>query len=333
MKFDIDKAAKKSVRAVFYETPILPLLIIVFAGACLFIPNFATAYNLKNVLLQSADILIIACGVTFVVLNGGIDFSATSILTLGSVVGAYIMALSPLASTPAISIPAAIIVMAGMGVVIGAINGFSVTVLKIPSFIATLATQLAVSGIAVFFTSTVSDKASISGLPEAFFVLGGTGKFFFVPVAISLLIWGFSHWLLKYSVYGRRIYAIGVNPKASFISGISVKKTIFAMMVLSGLFAGIASVIATARNQVGVSSLGDKMFITIIASIIVGGNSTSGGFGGFKHTLYGVLFITILNNTMNLLGVEWYVIMIIQGLLIVVAAMMDYVLNKRRKTN
>lgn len=333
MKFNFERMTKKSLMATIYETPILPILIVVFVGACLFIPSFASIYNLKNLLLQSSDTLIIACGVTFVVLNGGIDFSATSILTLGSVVGAYIMALSPLASNPLLSIPVAILTMALIGLLIGSINGFSVTILKMPSFIATLATQLAVTGIAVLFTSTVSDKASISGLPDAFFILGGSENLFFVPVGISLVIWFISHWLLKYTIFGRRIYAIGVNPKASYISGIPVKKTIFTVMVLSGLFAGLASVIATARNQVGVSSLGDKMFITIIASIIVGGTSTSGGFGGIKHTLYGVLFITILNNTMNLLGIEWSVIMIVQGVLIISAAMTDYLLKRRIRTN
>lgn len=315
------------------DTPIFPILIISFLLSIIFVPYFFTVYNLKNYLLQSVDLLIISCGVTFVVLNGGIDFSVTSILTLGSVVGAYIMALSPISGTPALSIPVAIVLMIGIGAITGLINGFAVTRLKMPSFITTLATQLVVLGIAVYFTSIVSETASISGLPEVFFVFGGEGKYFPVPLLIAFVIWLFSHWLLSRTIFGRRVYAIGVNPKVSHISGIPVKKTIMYMMLICGLYAGVASIIATARNQVGMSALGDKMFITIIASVIVGGTSTSGGFGGVHKTLLGVLFITLINNTMNLLGVGWYTIMIILGILIILSALTTYIFqNQKTKT-
>lgn len=312
------------------DMPILPLLVGSFLLAITFVPHFCTVYNLKNYLLQSADLLIISCGLTFVVLNGGIDFSVTSVLTLGSVLGAYIMALSPLAGSPALSIPVAILAMMAVGLLVGLVNGLSVTRLRMPSFVATLATQLIVLGLAVQFASLVSDTASIAGLPEAFFVLGGEGRYFFVPILIAFSVWLFSHWLLARTIFGKRVYAIGVNPKASFISGVPVKKTIVQLMIISGLFAGIASIVATARNQVGMPSLGDKMFLTTIASVIVGGTSTSGGFGGMGKTLLGVLFITLLNNAMNLLGVDWEVIMIVLGALIVVSAAGGYLLNHRQ---
>lgn len=312
------------------DMPILPLLVASFLLAIAFVPHFCTVYNLKNYLLQSADLLIISCGLTFVVLNGGIDFSVTSVLTLGSVLGAYIMALSPLAGSPALSIPVAILAMMAVGLLVGLVNGLSVTRLRMPSFVATLATQLIVLGLAVQFASLVSDTASIAGLPEAFFVLGGEGRYFFVPILIAFFVWLFSHWLLARTIFGKRVYAIGVNPKASFISGVPVKKTIVQLMIISGLFAGIASIVATARNQVGMPSLGDKMFLTTIASVIVGGTSTSGGFGGMGKTLLGVLFITLLNNAMNLLGVGWEVIMIVLGALIVVSAAGGYLLNHRQ---
>lgn len=313
--------------------PILPLLIVSFVLAIFFVPHFFSVYNLKNYLLQSADLLIISCGLTFVVLNGGIDFSVTSILALGSVVGAYIMALSPLAGQPTLSIPIAILAMMSIGVLVGLLNGLSVVKLKMPSFVATLATQLIVLGLAVQFASMVSESSSITGLPEAFFVLGGEGEYFLVPILIAFSIWLISNWLLNRTIFGKRVFAIGVNPKASFISGIPVKKTIIMLMVISGLLAGIASIIATARNQVGMASLGDQMFLTTIASVIVGGTSTSGGFGGVNKTLLGVLFITLLNNTMNLLGVGWYTIMIVLGVLVVVSAMSSYVLNHRKRVS
>jgi len=324
---------KRTVVHVLRDMPILPLLLVSFVLAACFVPHFFTLYNLKNYLLQSADLLVISCGLTFVVLNGGIDFSVTSVLALGSVVGAYIMAESPLAPTPATSIPVAILAIMGIGLIVGFINGLSVTRLKMPSFVATLATQLIVLGIAVQFASMISETSSIDGLPEAFFVLGGGGKFFIVPILIAFSIWLFSHWLLTCTLFGKRVFAAGVNPRASYISGIPVKRTIVWLMVISGLFAGIASIIATARNEVGMASLGDKMFLTTIASVIVGGTSTAGGFGGVHKTLLGVLFITLINNAMNLLGVGWYTIMIVLGILIIISAMSSYVLNRRARSD
>jgi ribose transport system permease protein len=196
-----------------------------------------------------------------------------------------------------------------------------------PSFIASLATQLIFLGIAILFTSTVTDKTSIGGLPEAFFVLGGTGHYFFLPILISVLVWLVTYWMLKYTIFGHHLYAVGTNPKVAHISGISVNRIIMRIMILSGLFASIASIIITARNQVGISSLGDKMFITIIASVIVGGTSTSGGTGGVKQTLFGVLFITLLNNTMNLLGIGWYTIMLVLGFLILLSGIISFGVN------
>ena len=320
---------QRKVWPVFREMPILPLLLLSLIGAMLFVPYFCSVGNLRNYLLQSSDLLIISCGLTFVVLNGGIDFSVTSILTLGSVVGAYIMALSPLAPTPSISIPVAIAAMMGIGLLVGTANGLAVTRLKMPSFVATLATQLVVGGLAVQFTSMVSTSSSITGLPEGFFVLGGEGRFFFVPILIALSVWLFSWWLLERTLFGKRVYAIGVNPKASFISGLPVKRTIVLLMVISGVLAGLASVIATARNQVGMSSLGDKMFLTTIACVIVGGTDTSGGHGGVMKTLLGVLFVSLLNNALNLLGVGWHTMMIVLGGLILLSAITSYLLKGR----
>jgi ribose/xylose/arabinose/galactoside ABC-type transport system permease subunit len=239
--------------------------------------------------------------------------------------------LSEVAANPLISIPLAIIAMLMIGLIVGTINGISITILKMPSFIATLATQLAFSGIAVLFTSMVTEKTAISGLPEPFFAFGGSGEFFIVPILIALVMWGFSYWLLKYTKFGNSIYAIGVNPRTAFISGINVKKVIFTLMILSGLFASVASVLATARNQVGLPSLGDKMFIGIMAAVIVGGTSTAGGFGGFKQTLLGVLFVTLITNALNIMGVQWFTVMIIQGALILVSTMAGTMFSKREK--
>jgi len=306
---------------------ILLLFLLMFGAAALFAPGFLSLFNIKNLLLQSVDIMVISVGVTFVLLNGGIDFSCVAVLALGSVFGAYVMAQSALAHTP-LAIPAGILVMVGIGLLMGALNGFSVVVLKMPSFIATLATMMAGSGVAVWFTSLVAEKASIIGLPEPFFILGGDQGYILLPVIITLVLVLLAHWLLSTTLFGRWIYAVGTNPRAAFISGMPVKRTVFMLMLLSGLCAGIQSVLATARNQAGIPTLGDRVFIDIVASIIIGGTSVFGGSGSIVKTVYGVLFITLLNNVVNILGIEWYVISLIKGILVLVAAFID-VFSKR----
>ncbi len=318
------------VKAFIQSNTIFLLLILAFIVSAIFVPHFTSSYNLKNFLLQSTDLLLVATGLTFIVLNGGIDFSVTSVLALGSVVGAYIMALSPLSATPVIAIPVAVIVMIAIGGTVGAVNGVAVTILKIPSFIATLSTQLIFSGLAILFTKKVASRTSIFGLPESFFVLGGEGKAFLVPIIIALFFTVLAYWILEYTRFGRHILSVGTNPKASFISGVPVKRVIFTLCLLSGLYAGIASVVLTARNQAGISSMGDSMFISIIASIVIGGTSILGGSGGFKQTLLGVLFITLINNVMNLMGIPWFITMIVQGLMILFAALSDFIIKSRK---
>lgn len=323
---------RTGVRIFLYENPIFPVVILVFAAAVVGVPNFATLYNFKNLLLQLTDVLVAACGVTLVVLNGGVDFSSTSVLTLGSVTGAYIVVLSPIASNSALSVAAAILFMLALGAAIGGINGFASTKLKMPTFIATMTTQFAFSGIAVLIASSATGKTSINGLPEAFKIIGGKGDFFWVPVLISLLVWFMIDFMLRKTKLGRSIYAIGINQKASEISGVPVKKTIVTIMVISGVLAGIEGMILTGRNMAGLSSLGNNMFIIIIACIAVGGTSTAGGFGGVRQTLLGVVFIVVINNAMNLLGFDWTTIMIIQGIIIIAASFIGQMLTEQKKS-
>jgi ribose transport system permease protein len=314
-------------RSLALSESILLLLLLMFGAAALFAPGFLSLFNIKNLLLQSVDIMVISVGMTFVLLNGGIDFSCVAVLALGSVFGAWTMAQSPVAHTP-LAIPLGILVMVGVGLLVGAINGLAVVVLKMPSFIATLGTMMVGSGVAVWFASLVAEKASIIGLPESFFILGGDQGYILLPVVIALALVLVAHWLLSTTLFGRWIYAVGTNPRAAFVSGMPVKRTVFLLMLVSGLFAGIQSVLATARNQAGIPSMGDRVFIDIVASIIIGGTSVFGGSGSAIKTVYGVLFITLLNNVVNLLGIEWYVISLIKGILVLIAAFID-VFSKR----
>ena len=123
---------------------------------------------------------------------------------------------------------------------------------------------------------------------------------------------------------------MGTNPKAAHISGIKVKKTVFWMFMLCALFAAVESILLTARNQAGMSNLGSTMFLNIVSAVVIGGTSVSGGFGGVRQTFLGSLFIVLINNAMNLIGVEWYTIMLVQGLLILLATILDYMVKNSR---
>ena len=306
---------------IFKNYQIIYAVIIIFVFALLFVPNFATLRNLTSLSLQVTDLLIIALGVTFTVLNGGLDFSATSILALSSIVGAYIMALSPMGGS-LLAIPVAIVVMVLLGGLVGTINGFSVTWLKMPSFIVTLSMQLVVSGVAIYISSQVSTMASIANLPTAFNHIGGN-RYFFIPIIIAAAVFFFTDWLITRNIFGRYVLYVGSNPRTANISGIKVRRTIFMLFLLSGLYAGMQSILLTARNNAGISSLGSRVFIDVMAAIIIGGTSIFGGKGGARNTLLGVIFIVIIGNIMNLYGLDWFVATLVKGIIIILAALLD----------
>jgi ribose/xylose/arabinose/galactoside ABC-type transport system permease subunit len=314
------------IRNIISENSMGVFFAVVFIFSAIFVKGFFTTYNILNYLLNTATLFVVACGVTFVVLNGGIDFSATAVVTMGSVFGAYIMVKSPFGGT-FLGLIIGVLTIIMIGIIFGIINGFSVIVLKMPSFIATLAIMMVGNGISVWFASVAYDKASLTGLPEEFLILGGRGNHLYIPILITIAILIFSHWLLKYTLFGRQIYSIGTNPKASFISGIPVKKTVFILFILSGLYAAFASILYTAKNGAGIPTLGDKIFIDIAAAIVLGGTSIAGGRGGAKQTLYGALFVMLIDNVMNLMGITWYVITLVKGILILIATTIE-ILNR-----
>lgn len=311
------------------DYPIILFVLLAILFGVLFVPHFVSAYNVKNICLQLCDLLVIACGYTFVELNAGTDLSCTSVLATGSIVGSYVM-IFLLNSNPILSTVVGILVMLLIGAIFGAINGFAVTKLKMPSFISSMATMLVGAAFATWFASAICGKTSIGGLPEAFTVLGGAGKYFFVPIIIALLMWLLADFLLKKTKFGRDVYSVGTNPKAAFISGIHVKKTVFWMFMISGLYAAVESILLTARNQAGMSNLGSTMFLNIVSAVVIGGTSVSGGFGGVRQTFLGAVFIVLINNAMNLIGVEWYTIMLVQGLLILLATVIDFLVKNSR---
>lgn len=321
----------KQIKKIYESVDAIVWFIVVFLVVVIFaVPNFATVYNMKNILSQSCVLLTVACGVHFAVLNGGVDFSSTSVIALTSVVGASIMSeTSGLLAGRWYAVPAAILAMIGIGVVFGAVNGFAVTVLKMPSFIATMATQLIGLGIAVIY----SEGKTIGGLPEAFTSFGSGTFAGVIPkvLILAVLVAVITHIVCSRTLYGRRLYSVGTNPKAALISGIPVKKTIFSIFVISGICSAVAGIIMMGQMESGASSYGTTLFNDIMGSIIVGGTSPAGGTGKIPNTVLGAVLIILINIALNLLNTPYFIITMIKGLIILFAASMEVMRKSKQR--
>lgn len=304
---------------ILQENSIIAAVLLYVAIALLCIPNFAAANNLNSLVVQISDIVIAACGMTFVMLNGSIDFSVIAIMNLSSAVGALIMSRTDgyLANAP-YGYLAAIVAMIAIGAVVGTINGLAVTKLKMPSFIATMTTMLMFNGLAL----VVTQSRSIGNLPAEFLYLG-SGKLFGVvpmPVLIALIVVIICIYILKYTTFGRKIYATGSNPTASFVSGIEVKKCVFSLFVICGVLSGVASVVLTARTAAGVPYIAKNSLLDIVAAVMIGGMHPQGGKGTVEGTMLGALMIAAINNSLNFTGLDYYWITAIKGALVLLVA-------------
>lgn len=300
---------------------ILWFLLIYVVVCFLFVPRFATAYNIKNVFSQVCVLLTATCGVHYTVLNGGVDFSTTSIIALTSVVGASIMSETQgLLAGQWYAVPLALVIMLLIGLLFGLINGLSIITFKMPSFIVTMAMQMIGAGLALLYTK----GKTIGGLPESFTKLGtgaiGVFPYSLVFTAIVVLV---TNTILNKTKLGRQIYSVGTNPKTSLISGIPVKKTILKLYIVSGVCAALAGILMIAQMESGASGFASNMFIDIMSSIIIGGTSPVGGHGKITDTVMGVFLVILINVSMNLLGVPWVVISIVKGVIILLCACID----------
>jgi ribose/xylose/arabinose/galactoside ABC-type transport system permease subunit len=212
-----------------------------------------------------------------------------------------------------------VVVMLGIGAAIGCLNGLIITRLKMPSFIATMSTSLIFSGFALWYT----ESATIGGLPKPFLLIGnGRPLGIPFPILIMAVVLTISAYILHRTILGRRIFAVGTNHMASRISGIAVKKTIFTLFVFSGILASIGTIVMTSKSGAGIPSMGKFMLMDIVGAVVIGGTAVTGGQGNMLGTAIGAVLIIVLNNSLNLLGVEWYIINAIKGAMIIAVALL-----------
>lgn len=289
-------------------------------------PIFPTWDNLRNIFKNMMPLLVIAIGQTVVLITGGIDLSVTSVVAFTSVAGASVMTLDGgwLAGSP-LAAPAAILIMAALGVVFGLINGTAITRFHMPPFIVTLTMMMVVSGAAIWVTRSLP----IYNLPVAF-TMWGKGSLFGIPFSVFIvgIVMVIIHLMLSRTLPGKWIYAIGRNVKASEISGVAVNKTLMLVYVISALCGVIGSILLTGRLETGSPVMAQNMFLDVIGAAVIGGTSLFGGKGKVVWTLFGVLFITLIDNSLNLLGLSYFTIMMIKGAIILFAALLDALRTK-----
>jgi ribose/xylose/arabinose/galactoside ABC-type transport system permease subunit len=297
-------------------------LVLILCGALAltlapFAPGLLSIGNLNNVVANLLPLLVVAVGQTIVLIVGGIDLSATATIALASVIGgmAANMETGWFAGQP-FATPLAILLMLLLGAAIGGFNGFAVTKLRMPAFMVTLTTMMFVSGLAIWLTRS----KNISGLPTTFTMLGDR---IWIVLLVASTLAGFAHFMLAHSLFGRWLHAVGYNARAAFVSGVPVDRVIMGAYVVSGVMAAAASVLYTARLETASPVLGQRMLLDVIGATVIGGTSLFGGKGKVVWTLFGALFLTLLDNGLNLIGLSHFSIMMVKGAVIVLAALLD----------
>ncbi|MCA1065219.1 ribose ABC transporter permease [Rossellomorea sp. AcN35-11] len=294
--------------------PVLGLIVITII-LTIMSPNFFTVDNMFNVLRQVSVNALIAFGMTFIILTGGIDLSVGSILALASAITAGLLAsgMDPILA-----------VMIGLlsGALMGLVNGLIITKGKVAPFIATLATMTIFRGLTLVYT----DGRPITGLSEAVsFQMLGKGYFFGIPFPVVTMIAAYFilFFILRKTTFGRGVYAIGGNEEASLLSGLKVDRLKMGVYSLTGLLSALAGIILTSRLNSAQPTAGASYELDAIAAVVLGGTSLSGGRGWIFGTLIGALIIGFLNNGLNLLNVSSFYQQVVKGGVILLAVLLD----------
>jgi ribose transport system permease protein len=281
---------------------------------------FLTRQNLQNIVTQIGPVAVAATGVTFVLLCAEIDLSIASVATFAGVISAYFWVGTGL------DLGAwGILVAVTAAAVIGLINGFFVAYVRIPSFMMTLAMLSIAAGLAIF----VSKGRVISPVPTILRDLGGAGNRVFGMPVIGLVALGslvIGDLVLSYTKFGRYVYMTGGNREAAEMSGINTRRIVMYALMISGLTAGLAGMLALGRLSSANPSAGGDLLINTIAAVVLGGTSLFGGEGGMKNTLLGLLIFAVLSNGLNLMpDISFYFKQALQGVILVGALLLNVV--------
>ncbi|SEQ26336.1 monosaccharide ABC transporter membrane protein, CUT2 family [Faunimonas pinastri] len=294
------------------------VLILLLVIATILSPHFLSVRNLLNVLRGSSMVGIVSIGMTFVILNRGID------LSVGSIVGVSAALMAGFASDTPV---AWILLPLVAGVVLGAVNGWMITGLRLQPFIATLGMMIFARGLVYIYTN---GSTIVPEDPTDAFSFLGSGYIGMIPTPVILfaLVAIGAALVLGRTIFGREVYAVGANEEAARLAGIRVQRNRVLVYVISGLLAAIAGIVLTSRLSVADPNGGNLFELDAIAAVLIGGTTFDGGRGGVGGTIIGVLILAFLSNLLNLMGVSPYSQMLLKGVIIVAAVVVSELRNR-----
>lgn len=311
---------KELMRTISQTAGMLPVLIVICILFAFLSDKFLTTNNLVNVVRQASINIVLATGMTFVILTGGIDLAVGSLLAVTAVLS-VVFSLSPIWGWAAI--PGALLA----GVSVGFLTGAVIYYIGLPPFIVTLGTYTALRGAAFLIaggTTIINNDLKFDWIGNSY--LGP------VPwlVVIALIVVAISAFVLHGTVFGLHVYAVGGNPLAARLTGIQVGGVLMVVYSISGFLSGLAGVMTAARLYSAQGRLGEGYELDAIAAVILGGTSFSGGIGTVFGTLVGALIVAVLNNGLTLMGVSFYWQLVVKGGVIILAVMLDRLRTRGR---
>jgi ribose transport system permease protein len=280
-------------------------------------PHFFTAANLLNVSLQVSITAVIAAGMTFVILTGGIDLSVGSLVAFAGIATTATM---KYLGGGGLSLPLAVLAGLLVGALSGLLAGVLVTRFRIAPFVVTLALMTIWRGASF----VVTDGRPVWDLPESFALLGNS-RFLGVPLPtlVMLAVYLVFFVVLRHTVFGRHVYAVGGNAEAARLAGIRTNAVLVAVYTICGVLAATSGILLASRMNSGQPNAGMMYELDVIAAVVVGGTSLSGGRGSVERTFLGAMFIAVLRNGLNLLNVNSYVQQVVVGVVIILAVLLD----------
>lgn len=307
-----EKMTKKQFISTYGSLIGLVLLVVIIT---ILRPRFVSAANLRNVFRIASINGLLAVGMTFVILTGGIDLSVGAVMGCAGMYSAYFAQAN-------LGYPSILAILIGLivGVSFGFFNGLIIAYLKVPAFVGTLGSMSIAKGL----TFLLTDAKPIPNLSDSFKKIGG-GNIGAIPIPIIIMavILVICFTLLYKTRYGRYVFAVGGNLNAAHVSGISTKKIICSVYVIAGVLSAFAGIITTARVTSGVTSTGEGYETDAIAAVVIGGTSLSGGKGRLWGTIVGILIMQFLSNGLDMLGVNAYYQLLVKGFVVIGAVMLD----------
>ncbi len=297
------------------------IFLLLFAVCAIISPNFLTVMNLRNIALQQAAPILVAIGMLFVVLTGGIDLSVGSVMAFSASTAAILM------SNHGASLWLAIAVSLISGMVMGLLTGLLVAYANMQGFVASLAMMTISRGLAFMVTNGSPTKFEIGTIDKLVSKDYGF-PILWIVLAVIVIVW----FVQRYTSYGRLVIAVGSNREAVELAGIPVRRYLTSVYVMSGLMAALAGIFVAARSSTGSATIGEGQELDAIAACVIGGANLAGGSGFVFKTVIGGLVLALIGNIMNLMAVPSYPQDVIKGIIIILAVLLQTFTNKKQET-